>query len=89
MPARHREPDPPRPGDRLVQVGAGVFAVGIVAIIAEFAPFFFGHDNRPLWLAFATMLVPAGLGLSLVGLLVQARAARRRAREAAEALLPS
>lgn len=85
MPARHREPDPPRPGDGLIRAGAIVFLVGVVALVAEFAPFFFGHDNQPLWLAFGSLLVPAGLGLSLVGLLVQARAARRRARETAGA----
>ncbi len=85
MPARHREPDPPRPGDRLVQVGAVVFAVGVLAVLGEFVPFFFGHNDRPLWVALATMLLPIGLGLALVGLLVQARAARRRARETAEA----
>jgi hypothetical protein len=79
MAARHRAEDHPLPGDGLVRVGAVVFAVGVVAVVADFAPFFFGHSNLPTWLALSTLALPLGLGLALGGLLRQARAARRRA----------
>ncbi len=81
VPVRHRDADPLHPGDAVIYVGVAVFLLGVVAVVAEFAPFFFGHSNQPLWLAFATLLVPVGLGLALGGLFVQARAARLRAGE--------
>lgn len=84
MSARHRAVDEARPGDRLIRVGAVAFGLGVVAVAAEFVPFFFGRSNLPLWLALLCLLLPVGLGLALWGLLRQARAARRRAREASE-----
>lgn len=83
MPARHAAPPDRLPGDRLVVVGAGVFALGAVALLAVVLPYFFSHPDLPLWLNVASFLAPVGLGLALLGLLRQARAARARARTSA------
>lgn len=63
------------PGERLVLVGAGVFAVGLLAVVAVVAGFLLGGDNAPLALTELSLLLPVGLGLALLGLL---RRARRR-----------
>ena len=74
---RHAAPDDPRPGERLVRIGAVVFAVGVVGVLLAVVPFFFGRQNAPSWVALTASLLPVGLGLALVGLLVGARARRR------------
>ena len=60
-------------GDRLVRVGAGVFALGVVGVLLVVVPFFLGHNNPPLALSLLALLLPVGLGLALTGLLVGAR----------------
>lgn len=85
--ARHRAETGRRAGDLLIRAGAVVFAFGVVAVVGEFTPFFFGHSNQPLWLALLCFLVPLGLGLALWGLLRQARAARRRSRRERESFV--
>lgn len=74
---------PDGPGDRLVSVGAAVFAVGVLGILAQFLPFFAGRVDLPLALALVALLAPVGLGLALLGLYRQVRAASR-ARAAAD-----
>lgn len=81
--SRHRRVEPAGPGDRLVPAGAAVFGVGVLAILADFVPFFAGRDNLPLALALLSFLAPVGLGLALAGLYRQVRAASR-AREGGE-----
>jgi len=56
-------------GDLLVRVGAGVFGLGVLAVLAIVVPFFFGADERPTWLNLSALLLPVGLGLALLGLL--------------------
>jgi VIT1/CCC1 family predicted Fe2+/Mn2+ transporter len=74
---RHASSARPRPGDRLVQAGALLFAVGVVGVLGMVVPYFLGRDEAPvLWAALASV-TPLGLGLALVGLLRGARAGRR------------
>jgi hypothetical protein len=71
---RHRAARPRHIPDLLVRVGGVLFAIGVVSIAAEFVPFLFGHGNRPLWIGLLTeLLSPIGLGLALVGLVLNAR----------------
>ena len=74
-------PPPPdrHPGERLVLVGAAVFGIGLVAVLAVVLPFFFGVENRPLPLNLAAgVLPPLGLLIALVGLVRGSRATPRR-----------
>ena len=79
-------PQGPQPGDRLVQVGAAVFAVGLVAVVLVFAPALLA-DRVPPFPAVVTALslLPLGFALALVGLLRSARTGRREARRARRA----
>ena len=61
--------DEPRPGDTLVRVGAGVFALGLVGVLLVVVPFFLGHGEAPLPLDLLALLLPVGFGLALLGLL--------------------
>ena len=72
----HVAPTPPAPGERLVQVGAALFGLGLLAALAVVVPFFLGRSNAPLALTLGTLLMPLGLGVALSGLL---RGARRSA----------
>jgi hypothetical protein len=93
--ARHGQE--PRAGDRLVRAGALVFVAGLGAVTVVFVPFAVDlirhgarHAQSPrhehgVALNLATFLVCAGLGLGLVGLLLQSRQSRRRARDARDA----
>jgi O-antigen/teichoic acid export membrane protein len=62
-------PDTARPGERLVLVGAVLFAVGAVGVVGVVVPFFFGRDDAPLLWTLLAAVMPVGLGLALVGLL--------------------
>ena len=73
----HTAPQRPEPGDRLVRVGAVVFAVGLLAALVVVVPFFFGRTDAALGLTLATLLMPIGLGVALSGLLRAARRGRR------------
>ena len=73
----HVGPDPAQPGDRLVRVGAVVFTTGLIAAVIVVVPFFFGRGDASLGLALTTLLMPAGLGIALIGLLRSARRGRR------------
>ena len=63
-----------------MQVGAAVFALGVVGVLLAFVPFFFGRSDAPTWAALLASLLPIGLGLALLGLLRGARTRRRRRR---------
>lgn len=67
----------PQPGDALVRVGAIVFLVGAVATVVTVAPLFLGLTPLPSAAWFVSMLMPAGFGTALTGLLRSARAQRR------------
>lgn len=81
MPRDRSGPSTPGPGDRLVVAGAVVFLVGLVMLLVDVVPFFFGAQNRPLAVNLLALLLPVGLGIALLGLLLAARDRRRRARE--------
>ena len=52
-----------------------LFAVGLIAIFADFALFAAGSRNLPLWLNLTAMLAPVGLGLGLLGVVQENRRA--------------
>jgi hypothetical protein len=66
-------------GERLVRVGAVVFIVGALATMVTFIPLFFHLTPLPTPAYFASMLMPLGFLLALLGLFGSARAQRRRA----------
>ena len=78
MNARHAAAAAAQPGDRLVRLGAIVFALGVLGVLAVLAPFLLGRADAPLWTTLLASLLPVGLGLALAGLLRGARARRRR-----------
>ncbi len=81
MSARTDVPHPQRPGDGLVRVGAGVFVLGVVAVVAAVVPSLLtGEPGRLALVVLAGSLLPLGLGIALLGLLRAARTARRAAR---------
>ena len=72
---RHAAPARRRAGDLLVRLGALVFAVGVVAVLLILVPFLTGdRSGAPVVLDLLALLLPAGLGLALLGLLRGARA---------------
>ena len=83
MSARHAVPTGAPPGERLVQVGAAVFAVGLGAVVLAVVPTVVTGSEPPLPVVVAAgALLPLGFGLALLGLLRRARTARRLARRA-------
>jgi hypothetical protein len=74
----HVAPTPPAPGERLVQVGAVLFGLGLLAALVVVVPFFLGRSNAPLALTLGTLLMPLGLGVALSGLLRGARRSSTR-----------
>lgn len=77
MTARHAAPQAPQPGERLVRVGAVLFALGVLGVLVVVVPFLLGRDDAPLWTTLLASLLPVGLGLALLGLLRGARSRRR------------
>ncbi|WP_354641883.1 hypothetical protein [Kitasatospora camelliae] len=73
------------PADVLVRVGGYVFGFGALATLVTFVPLFFDFDRFPTFAYWLCMLMPGGFLVSLVGLLLSARAQRRRVRERAAA----
>ena len=59
----------------LAKIGMAAFAVGLVAIFADFILFASGSHDLPLWLNLTAMLAPVGLGLGLIGVVRENRAA--------------
>jgi len=68
------------PGDRLVAVGAALFAVGVLATIVTVAPYLLGTTRLPTPAYVVCMLGPVGFGIALLGL-VRAGRARVRAHQ--------
>ena len=77
MTARHAAPDGTGPGERLVKLGAALFAIGVVGVLLVLVPFLSGRNDAPLWTTLLASLLPVGLGLALLGLLRSARSRRR------------
>ncbi|SEQ24285.1 hypothetical protein SAMN05216188_102522 [Lentzea xinjiangensis] len=61
---------------KLLPLAVGLFAAGVLAIIAVFVLFATGHGDLPLWLNVAATYLPA-VGLAL-GIIAVVRRARRR-----------
>ncbi|MFI6447946.1 hypothetical protein [Kitasatospora sp. NPDC050543] len=66
-------------GDAYVRAGAIVFGLGAIATLVTFVPLFFHLTPLPTAAYWLSMLMPLGFLLCLVGLLLSARAQRRRA----------
>ena len=66
-------------GDAYVRAGAIVFGAGAIATLVTFVPLFFNLPRLPTLAYWLCMLMPLGFLLSLTGLLLSARAQRRRA----------
>lgn len=76
--------DPGIPGARRgavvgpwARVGMVLFALGLLAILADLVLFATGSRNLPVWLNVACMLAPVGLGVGLIGVIREARAGGR------------
>jgi hypothetical protein len=70
----------PRAKDRrkaapLAKIGMVLFAIGLVAIFTDFVLFAAGSHDLPLWLNLTAMLAPVGLGVGLIGVVKENRAA--------------
>jgi hypothetical protein len=71
---RHAASRARHPGDLMVRLGAGVFAVGVVGVLLILVPFLLGdHGSAPVALDLLALLLPVGFGIALVGLLRSAR----------------
>lgn len=58
----------------LMRVGVGLFAVGLVAVVAVFLLFAAGYSELPLWLSVAAgVITPLGLALGLISLVREHR----------------
>ncbi|MEC3978588.1 hypothetical protein [Amycolatopsis sp. H20-H5] len=58
----------------LMRLGIGLFALGMVAVLAVFIMFAAGLENLPVWLsAAAGIITPLGLGLGIIALVHEAR----------------
>ncbi len=66
------------------KVGMVLFAVGLLAIVANLILFAAGNRNLPVWLNVTCMLAPVGLGVGLVGVVRDARAGGPRPRHPGE-----
>lgn len=69
-------------GDRLVLLGAALFAVGLLATLVTIVPFFLGSTPFPTPVYLLASLAPVGFLVAALGLLRSARTRRRRARPA-------
>ena len=59
---------------KLMPLAIGLFAVGVLAIIAVFVLFAMGHSDLPAWLNFAGTYLPAiGLGLGIFAVVRKSR----------------
>ncbi|MFD4654537.1 hypothetical protein ACFWP2_02785 [Kitasatospora sp. NPDC058444] len=66
------------PGDGYVKAGAVVFGLGALATLVTFVPLFLHLTPLPTAAYWLSMLMPAGFLAALTGLLLNARAQRRR-----------
>jgi uncharacterized membrane protein YhdT len=59
---------------KMLPLAVGLFAVGVLAIIAVFVLFATGHGDLPVWLNVAATYLPAvGLGLGIFAVVRKAR----------------
>jgi hypothetical protein len=59
---------------KLLPLAVGLFAAGVLAIIAVFVLFATGHSDLPVWLNVAATYLPAaGLGLGIFAVVRKAR----------------
>jgi len=72
MPAARARP-------RSVPAGFALFAVGLLFVLATVLPFFFGAEDRPLWLNLGCLLAPVGLAIAIAGAVRAGRADQRAA----------
>jgi uncharacterized membrane protein YidH (DUF202 family) len=77
MPATHSRPTS-------VSAGFAVFGIGLLFLLATLLPYFFGSDNRPLWLNLGCLLVPVGVAIAVAGAIRAGRAEQRAALRQAE-----
>jgi hypothetical protein len=63
--------------DRVIRVGAVVFAVGTVAVLATLTPFLIGAHALPRAVYLTSALMPLGLAIALGGLFASIRGQRR------------
>ncbi len=81
MSPRHEATDSRRPGDLLVQGGAVLFGIGLLAVVIGVVPAVVRDSTAPTaLLVLAVSLLPLGLAVALVGLLRSARTRRRAVR---------
>lgn len=73
--------DRPRRG---VQIGLALCALGIVFILVDVLPFFFGANDRPLWLNLACLLLPLGLVVGIWSALARGRREQKAVARALE-----
>ncbi len=59
----------------LAKIGMVLFAIGLVAIIADLILFATGSADLPLWLNMLCLLAPLGFGLGLLGVVRETRRA--------------
>ncbi|MEV7929810.1 MULTISPECIES: hypothetical protein [unclassified Kitasatospora] len=70
------------PGDVYVKAGTIVFGLGALATLVTFVPLFLHLTPLPTAAYWLSMLMPAGFLAALTGLLLNARAQRRRVESA-------
>ena len=59
---------------KMLPLAVGLFAVGVLAIVAVFVLFATGHSDLPVWLNVAATYLPAiGLGLGIFAVVRKAR----------------
>lgn len=72
------ERDARRLGDRLVAVGASIFAVGLLASLVTLVPLFLDSERLPTVVYLGSVLAPVGLATAIAGVIVLSRSGRRR-----------
>lgn len=70
---------PALPESRAIRAGLVVFAIGVVFVLIDVTPFFFGDHDRPLWLNLACLAAPLGFAIALGAAIRSGRADQRRA----------
>jgi uncharacterized membrane protein YhdT len=81
LPQDPAQPDRPRLG---VRIGLALIALGVLFVLVDVLPFFFGADDRPLWLNLACLLLPLGLVVAVWSALARGRREQQAAYRAVE-----
>ncbi|MCA1186447.1 MULTISPECIES: hypothetical protein [unclassified Saccharopolyspora] len=61
------------PRSVVLPLAVGLFAAGVLAVLAVFGSYAAGLEDLPLWLNLATLLAPAGLVVGVVGAVLRTR----------------